>query len=125
LRVLALRDEPPGAVDDHPLAVRDAGDRKPGGRHVRTRDVDPPAALHRVHVQRLDDNVSHSLVGREGVRATHGETSRQGQSARMRALPNRERSDLWDAIPSGAKPRRAARVREEWRAADTLTSRIR
>jgi hypothetical protein len=41
----------------------------------------------------------------------------QAFSAHARAT-ERQRSGWWYAIPSGAKPRRAARVREEWRAAD-------
>jgi len=42
---------------------------------------------------------------------------------RMRAQLSGERSGLRYAIPSGAKPRRAARVREEWWAADAQAPR--
>ena len=42
----------------------------------------------------------------------------------MRALLSRPCSGLWYAIPSGAKPRREARIRAEWRAADTEPSRM-
>jgi hypothetical protein len=67
-RMGSLRDEGTGGIDEHPLAIEDAGGA--GFRaqaalgDARAREADSPAALDRVDIERRNTRVGHRVLRR-------------------------------------------------------------